>query len=57
MSVVVRECSYILVPVPDFVRYGSKPLPEAGIVSMIVDTEKVAQKFKAIRENARAAHG
>jgi betaine reductase len=25
---------------------------EAGIVSMIVDTEEVAQKFKAIRENA-----
>jgi glycine/sarcosine/betaine reductase complex component A len=25
---------------------------EAGIVSMIVDTDEVAQKFKAIRENA-----
>ena len=27
----------------------------AGIVSMIVDTEEVSRKFKAIRENARAA--
>ncbi len=26
MAVVVKECSYILVHVPDFVRYGSKPL-------------------------------
>ena len=27
----------------------------AGLVSMIVDTEEVSRKFKAIRENARAA--
>jgi len=27
----------------------------AGIVSMIVDTEEVARKFKAIRENTGAA--
>lgn len=25
MAVVIRDCSYILVHVPDFVRYGSKP--------------------------------
>ena len=25
MSVVIKDCSYILVHVPDFVRYGSKP--------------------------------
>ncbi len=29
----------------------------AGLVSMIVDTEEVAQKFKAIRENTKAAQG
>ena len=29
----------------------------AGIVSMIVDTEEVSRKFKAIRENAQAAQG
>ncbi len=28
----------------------------AGIVSMIVDTEEVARKFKAIRENRGAAN-
>jgi betaine reductase len=26
MSVVIRECAYVLVHVPDFVRYGSKPM-------------------------------
>ena len=29
----------------------------AGLVSMIVDTEEVARKFKAIRENTQAAQG
>jgi glycine/sarcosine/betaine reductase complex component A len=29
----------------------------AGLVSMIVDTEEVARKFKAIRENAQTAQG
>ena len=26
MPVVIRECAYVLVSVPDFVRYGSKPM-------------------------------
>ncbi len=29
----------------------------AGLVSMIVDTEEVARKFKAIRENTKVAQG
>ncbi len=29
----------------------------AGLVSMIVDTEEVARKFKAIRDNTQAAEG
>jgi glycine/sarcosine/betaine reductase complex component A len=29
----------------------------AGIISMIVDTEEVSKKFKAIRENAGTAQG
>jgi betaine reductase len=29
----------------------------AGLVSMIVDTEEVGRKFKAIRENTKAAQG
>jgi glycine reductase len=29
----------------------------AGLISMIVDTEEVSRKFKAIRENAQAAQG
>ena len=29
----------------------------AGLISMIVDTEEVSRKFKAIRENAQGAQG
>ena len=29
----------------------------AGLISMIVDTEEVSRKFKAIRENAQTAQG
>jgi betaine reductase len=31
MSVVVKDCSYVLVHVPDFVRYGSKPLRDISV--------------------------
>lgn len=31
MSIVVRDCSYILVHVPSFVRYGSKPLRDIEV--------------------------
>ncbi|HME44946.1 MAG TPA: glycine/sarcosine/betaine reductase complex component C subunit beta [Syntrophorhabdales bacterium] len=31
MAVVVKECSYILVHVPSFVRYGSKPIRDIAI--------------------------
>ena len=31
MAVVVKECSYVLVHVPDFVRYGSKPLRDIAL--------------------------
>lgn len=31
MAVVVKECSYIMVHVPDFVRYGSKPIRDIEV--------------------------
>jgi len=31
MAVVVKECSYVLVHVPSFVRYGSKPIRDIAI--------------------------
>ena len=31
MAVVVKECSYVLVHVPSFVRYGSKPIRDIEI--------------------------
>ena len=31
MAVVVKECSYVMVHVPDFVRYGSKPIRDIEV--------------------------
>ena len=49
MSVVIKECAYVLVNVPDFVRYGSKPMRDlAENPALLPDIERALRSFEQV---------
>ena len=49
MSVVIKECAYVLVNVPDFVRYGSKPMRDlAENPALLPDIERALRTFEQV---------
>jgi len=49
MSVVIKECANVLVNVPDFVRYGSKPMRDlAENPALLPDIERALRSFEQV---------
>ncbi|MEK7875308.1 MAG: glycine/sarcosine/betaine reductase complex component C subunit beta [Pseudomonadota bacterium] len=49
MSVVVKECAFVLVNVPDFVRYGSKPMRDLEEnPALLPDIERSLRTFEQV---------
>lgn len=47
MSVVIKECAYVLVHVPDFVRYGSKPMRDLQEnMALLPDIQRALRTFE-----------
>jgi len=49
MAVVIKECAYVLVNIPDFVRYGSKPMRDLEETpGLLPDIERALRTFEQV---------